>query len=137
MAKKSKRTKDVSKLSKIFFFSSFVCFIGVAIFTIIATFSHVGASNKTGMDILSDSVKTQVVSLSITMIIGLVLALIIKEKMRTTIYMLALLINSILFKEAGMYTILGIWAIDEYILTNLHKHYHNLLIINKEIDLRG
>ena len=137
MAKKSQRTKDVQKLSKIFFFASFLCFIGVAIFTIIATFSHLGGSEKTGMDILSESVKTQIVSLSITMIIGLVLALIIKEKMRTTIYMLALIVNSILFKEAGMYSILAIWAVDEYVFTTLHKHYAKLTTINKEIDLRG
>jgi len=137
MVKQSKRTKNVKKLSRIFFFVSLVCFLSVAIFTVIATFSKLGGSEKTGADILSDALKTQLVSLSITMIIGLVLALIIKEKMRTTIYMLALIINSILFKEAGMYSILAIWAVDEYVFTTLHKHYAKLTTINKEIDLRG
>lgn len=136
MAKQTKRTKDVKKLSRIFFFISLCCFVGVAIFTIIATFTHVGGSEKSGVDILSTALKTQLISLSITTIICLILALFIKEKIRTTVYMLALIINSILFKEAGMYTILGIWFIDEYIFEALHKHYKQLYTINKEIDRR-
>ena len=51
-------------------------------------------------------------------------------------YMLALIINSILFKETGMYIILAIWFIDEYVFSALHKHYKQLVIINKEIDRR-
>lgn len=136
MAQTSKRTKDVRKLSRIFFFVSLCCFVGVAIFTVIATFTRIGGSEKTGVDILSDSVKTSLISLSITTIICLILALFIKEKIRTTIYMLALIINSILFKETGMYIILAIWFIDEYVFSALHKHYKTLLTINKEIDRR-
>ena len=136
MAQATKRTKDVKKLSRIFFWLSVVCFAGVAIFTIIATFTHLGGSEKTGADILSDALKTQLISFSITTIICLILTLFIKEKIRTAIYMLALVINAILFKEAGMYTILAIWFVDEYIFTALHKHYKTLLTINKEIDRR-
>ena len=112
MAQTSKRTKDVRKLSRIFFFISLCCFVGVAIFTVIATFTRIGGSEKTGVDILSETAKTSLISLSITTVICLILALFIKEKIRTTIYMLALIINSILFKETGMYIILAIWFID-------------------------
>ena len=136
MAKLTKRTKDVRKLSRIFFFISLCCFVGVAIFTVIATFTRIGGSEKSGMDILSTALKTQLISLSITTIICVILALFIKEKIRTTVYMLALVINSILFKEAGMYIILAVWFIDEYVFAALHKHYKQLLIINKEIDRR-
>lgn len=136
MAKLTKRTKDVRKLSRIFFIISLCCFVGVAIFTVIATFTRIGGSEKTGVDILSDSLKASLISLSITTIICLILALFIKEKIRTTIYMLALIINSILFKETGMYIILAIWFIDEYVFSALHKHYKQLVIINKEIDRR-
>lgn len=136
MAQTSKRTKDVRKLSRIFFFISLCCFVGVAIFTVIATFTRIGGSEKTGVDILSETAKTSLISLSITTVICLILALFIKEKIRTTIYMLALIINSILFKETGMYIILAIWFIDEYVFSALHKHYKQLVIINKEIDRR-
>ena len=137
MAKKdSKRTKDVKKLSRIFFSLSFVCFLSVAIFSVIAIFTRIGGSEEKGIEIISEALKARLVSLSITMIIGVILALIIKDKVRTTIYMLALVINAILFKEVGMYSILGVWALDEYVFTNLHKHYKQLAIINKEIDRR-
>lgn len=136
MPKATKRTKDLIKLTRIFFLLSLCCFVGVAVFTVIATFTCLGGSEKTGADILSDALKTQLISFSITTIICLILTLFIKEKIRTAIYMLALVINSVLFKEAGMYTILAIWFVDEYIFTALHKHYKTLFTINKEIDRR-
>ena len=136
MTKKSKRTKDVAKLSKLFFFLSFVCFVGVAIFTIIACFTRLGDGEKQGIEIISDALKTKLVSFSITMGIVVILAIFIKEKVRTTIYMLALVINGLLFKEVGMYCILGVWALDEFVFAALHKHYRQLTTINKEIDRR-
>ena len=133
---KSKRTKDVQRLSRIFFLLSFLCFVGVAIFTIIATFTRVGGSEKTGMDILSDEAKKSLISLSITTIICLILTIFIKEKIRVAIYMLSLVIISVIYKTTGMYIILSIWAVDEYVFTLLHKHYKQLTTINKEIDRR-
>lgn len=134
--KVSKRTKDTAKLSRLFLVLSFLCFVGVAIFTVIACFSHIGGSEEQGMEIISEQLKSVLVSTSVTIIIVTILALIIKNKVRTTVYMLSLIVNGILFKEVGMYTILAIWALDEYVFTALHKHYHKLKVINKEIDLR-
>ena len=88
------------------------------------------------MEIISEALKARLVSLSVTVIIVAILAIFIKNKARITIYMLALIINGILFKEPGMYVILGIWALDEFIFTALHKHYKQLVTINKEIDRR-
>ena len=137
MNKKSKRTKDCAKLARVFFFLSFVCFIGVAIFTVIACFTRLGGSEEQGMKIISDELKTLLVSTSITILIVSVLAFFIKNKARTTIYMLALIVNGVLFKEVGMYSVLGVYALDEYVFTSLCKHYHSLHVINKEIDRRG
>lgn len=136
MTKKSQRTKDVRKLSILFGVFSVVCFVGVAIFTVIAVFSHVGGSGKQGMEIISQELKTRLVSLSVTTAIIAIAAIFIKEKLRTSIYMLALILNGILFKEVGMYIILGIYALDEFVFTSLHKHYKQLTTINKEIDRR-
>ena len=136
MAKTSKRTKDVRKLSILFLILSCICFVGVAIFSAIAIFSHIGGSEKQGMEIISEALKARLVSLSVTIIIVAILAIFIKNKARITIYMLALVINGILFKEPGMYAILGVWALDEFIFTALHKHYKQLVTINKEIDRR-
>ena len=133
----SQRTKDVKKLSLIFRLASAFCWLGVAIFAVIAALSKVGGSEKAGYDILSETFKSSVISLSITVIIGLVIAIIIKEKARVAIYMFSLVIVSIIYKEVAMYIVLGIWGVDEYIFTALHKHYKALALINKEIDRRG
>lgn len=133
----SDRTKKVRKLSFIFFWSSVICYFGVGLFALITCLSTVVGHEKSGIDIISESLKTKLVSLSVTMLIGLIIALIIKEKMRIAVYMLSLIVVSLIYKEVGMYIVLAIWAVDEYIFTALHKHYHNLKIINKEIDLRG
>ena len=135
--KKSERTKKVQNLSFIFGLSSLLCWLGVAIFSVIVAFSKVGGSEKTGVDILSDALKTKLISLSITVIIGLICALLIKEKARTTVYMLSLLLLTIVYGETAMYIVLSIWFTDEYVLHALHKRYKNLSTINKEIDLRG
>ena len=50
MTKKSQRTKDVSKLARIFFVLSCLCFLGVAVFSVVAIFSRVGGSEKQGME---------------------------------------------------------------------------------------
>ena len=136
MTKKSQRTKDVKILSILFGVCSIICFVGVAIFTVVAVFSHVGGSEKQGMEIISEELKTRLVSLSVTTAIVAIAAIFIKEKMRTTIYMLALILNGILFKEVGMYVILGIYGLDEFVFTSLHRHYKQLTTINKEIDRR-
>lgn len=135
--KKSERTKKCRNLTIIFGLSSLLCWLGVAIFALIAAFSHIGGGEKTGADILSEAFKTKVISLSITVIIGIVAAILIKEKARITIYMLSLLLLTIIYGEVAMYIVLGIWALDEYVLHALHKRYKNLAVINKEIDLRG
>lgn len=132
----SDRTRKVRNLSILFFVLSTICYFGVALFALITCFSTIMGRNTTGVDIISQSLKAKLASFSVTMVVGLILALIIKEKMRLTIYMLSLVILSIIYKEAGMYTVLGIWAFDEYVFSALHKHYHKLKVINKEIDLR-
>ena len=135
--KVSKRTKDTAKLARLFFFLSFACFIGVAIFTVISCFTRLGGEQKQGMEIISEQLKTLLISTSVTILVVAILAFFIKNKIRPTIYMLSLIVNGILFKEAGMYTILAIYFVDEFVFTALFKHYHALKVINKEIDKRG
>lgn len=137
MKKVSKRTKDTAKLSKIFMILSFLCYFGVAIFTVIACFTRIGGSEKQGMEIISEQLKSVLVSTTVTLIIVVVLGLIIKNKIRMTVYMLTLIINGIIFKEIGMYSVLAVWALDEFIFSMLYKHYKQLNIINKEIDRRA
>lgn len=137
LRKDSQRTKDVKKLSFIFWLISTLMTVGVVLFVVISTFSKLSGSDKTGADILSETLKAQIISLSITAIICLFLIFIIKDKVRNTLYMLSLIITAILYKEVGMYIVGAIWLIDEYVIHALFKHYQALITINKEIDRRG
>ena len=134
--KVSKRTKDCRKQAIIFRVVSIVCWLGVAIFAVIAAFSKVGGSEKSGIDILSEAVKTKLISLSVTVIVGIIISLLIKEKARITIYMLSLILLTVVYGETAMYIVLAVWALDEYLFNALYKKYKRLIEINKEIDKR-
>ena len=130
------RTKECRNLAFLFGFISAACYFGVAIFAVITCFTTVAGHEKSGLDIISDTFKTKLISLSLTMIVGIIISIVIKEKLRLAVYMLSLIIVSLVYKEKGMYSILAIWAFDEYVLAYLYKRYKNLAVINKEIDLR-
>ena len=136
MAKTSKRTKDVKKLARIFFILSCLCFLGVAIFSVIAIFNRVGGEQKQGMEIISEQLKNLLISTSITTLVIAIAALFIKEKLRYTIYMLSLIVIALIYKEVGAYIVLGVFAADEFVLHNLFLHYKQLVVVNKEIDRR-
>lgn len=133
----SKRTKDVKKRALTFYLISLFMMIGVVAFVVVSTFSKIGGSDKTGADILSETLKAQIISLSVTAIICLLLIFIIKDKIRPTLYMLSMIITAILYKEVGMYIVAAIWFIDEYVIHALYKRYKALILINKEIDMRS
>ena len=133
----SKRTKDTKKLSFIFLVLSVLSYIGVAAFTVISLFSKLGGSEKEGIDILSEALKARLVSVSITIVIVTLIALIIKNKIRTMVYMLSLVVVGIIYGEVAMYAVLGVYFVDEFVFTYLHQKYKNLSIINKEIDKRA
>ena len=133
----SQRTKDVKKRAVVCFIISTLMTVGVVLFTVISTFTKINGTESTGKDILSEALKAQIISLSVTAIICLLLIFIIKDKIRHTLYMLSIIIAAIIYKEIGMYIVAGIWFVDEYVVHALYKHYKQLITINKEIDRRG
>ena len=133
----SQRTKDVKKRAVVYFIISTLMTVGVVLFIVSSAFTTIGGTESTGKDILSEALKAQIISLSVTAIICLLLILIIKDKIRHTLYMLSIIIAAIIYKEVGMYIVAGIWFVDEYIIHALYKRYKNLITINTEIDLRG
>lgn len=137
LRKDSQRTKDVKKRAFIFWLLSTLITVGVVLFAVISTFSKIGGSESTGKDILSDAFKAQVISLSVTAIICVLLIFIIKDKIRHTLYILSIIIAAIIYKEVGMYIVAGVWALDEYVIHALYLRNKNLITINKEIDRRG
>ena len=102
---------------------------------IVLSLAKIKQKDASGMPILSDELKHLVTSLGVTALIGIIVAIIIKDKIRTAIYMASLILATIIYKEVGMYIVLGIWFIDVYIIHALYKKYSRKLEIRKEIDL--
>lgn len=132
----SDRTKSLKKKRNLFGILSFVMFLGTALFFLISAFCKLDLTSPEGIPIFSDELKSMLVGLGTTACIGILGAVIIKDKIRTFLWMVSLVISVILYDQAGMFTVLGIWLTDEYVIHNLFKHYCHLVQINKEIDLR-
>lgn len=129
-------TKDLKKKRNIFGIISVCLWLGCALASVISIFCKIDLTNPEGTPIFSEEFKALLISLGTTAIIGIIVACIIKNKVRTFIWMICTIINTVLFKEAGMYIILAIWFFDEYVFYGLYKHYADRVKINKEIDLR-
>jgi len=134
----SQRTKDLKKKRKLFGVLSYATWITTAVILLVFTFIAISQKEKgvTFIDLLSDSAKKAILSVGITTIIGIIGAIFIKDKIRTLIWMACLVMATVLFKDTGMFIVLGIWCVDEYVFTTLYKKYKNLVVINKEIDMR-
>ena len=131
----SERTTKCKKLKNLFFLLSTAMWVGTVLFVVIMCLSLIETDGES-MQILSEELKEKVIAFGITAAIGLVVALFIKEKARTALYMISLVITVIIKGEVGMYIILAVWGLDEYVFHTLYKSFKNKYIINKEIDLR-
>lgn len=130
---KSERYKSLRKKSILFgvisyaalFITMTVCLIGGGV-----NFNAV----KDGVQVFTDEAKTVFLSMSITAIIGTVMTIFLKEGMRTFIWIVCVVLSSIVFGPIGMYIVLGVWLIDDYVIHKLFLHFKNKLSIRKEID---
>lgn len=129
-------TKKLKKLRNAFFIIDLVTYIGLTIVMVIAAISKVSDGSKASTQVFSQEVIRVVTSMTTTAIIGILLTIFIKDKARTTLFIINTIIGSIIWGATGMYTVLLIWFVEEYLFHTLYKHYHNKVIINKEIDKR-
>lgn len=140
----SERTKQCIKRRNIFLIISTIMWIGVAavmIFGALIKFTKptevIAETVKEPMFTITDSTKNTVISLSITMVIGILGTIIIKDKIRTFMWMLSLIVGSIVYGKYCMYIVLALWFVEEYVFRTLYNYYKQKVSINKEIDLRG
>ena len=131
----SPRAKDLKRKKIIFgLLSTFMWVVTGIVFTILA-FTKFKAKDSSGTPILSHELKTLLTSIGVTAVIGLVVGIIIKDKIRTFVFMASTVMATILYKDTGMYIVLGIWLLDEYVIYALYKKYSRKYEIRKEIDL--
>lgn len=130
---KSERYKSLKKKTILFGIISYA-----AVFITMTVCLIAGGVNfnavKDGVQIFTDEAKTLFLSMSITAVIGTVLTFFLKEGMRTFIWIVCVVLSSIVFGAVGMYIVLGVWLIDDYVIHKLFKYYQNKLSIRREID---
>ena len=96
--------------------------------------TEIGDSVHGILNVFSDEIKAKIMSLAVTVTIGLIGTIIIKEKMRAFMWMACVVIAALLYNQNGMYIIFGIWLVDEYVFRQLYIMYKNKWKIRKEID---
>lgn len=130
---KSERYKSLKKKTIIFGIISYAALFITMVVCLIAGGINFNAV-KDGVQIFTDEAKTLFLSMSITAVIGTVLTFFLKEGTRTFIWVVCVVLASIVFGPVGMYIVLGVWLIDDYVIHKLFKYYQSKLSIRKEID---
>lgn len=138
---KSKRTSTVIKKRNVFLFMSLLMWVGTALFMVLSVVNKVTSKEAAEeaietTEFLSPQLKAILFSLSTTLLIAIVASIIIKDKIRTFIWEICVVVAAILYKETGLYIVLGLWFVEEYIFHALYIKYKEKVSINKEIDLR-
>ena len=129
----SERYKQLKKRTIIFGIISYA-----ALFITLTACLIAGGINintvKDGVQIFTDEAKTIFYSMTVTAMIGTVLTFFLKEGMRTFLWIVCVVLGSIVLGATGMYIILGVWLIDDYVIHKLFLHWKSKLSIRKEID---
>lgn len=127
-------TKQTKKYKSKYIFSSILswlfCF-GTTAFLII--FMLAGKKYGTPMRELVGSV---VYTFIVTNIPLILLALLVKDKIKPVCWMLNVIMANMVFGGAAIYVVFALWCCDNYILAFLKDLYKDKYRINKEIDNR-
>lgn len=138
------RTKQVIKRRNTFFVLSVLSWVIPAVVMVFsALIKFTGGDDgggaeeaKESLSIFSEQVKTFALSLSTTAVVAILASIIIKDKIRTFIWMVTTILSAIVYGSVAMYIVLGLWLVEEYVFHALYEHYKVKVSINREIDLR-
>ena len=129
---KTERTIKCKRLGIAFSIINWILCFGLAIAFIIAFASGMEPSNES----LKEKLGTVIYGIGLSLIPMIVLAILVKDKIRPTVWMIDIILANYLFGSTVMYITFAIWLISEYVVGLLAKHYRELYVINKEIDRR-
>ena len=129
----SERYKSLKKKSIILGIISYAALFITMTVCLIAGGVNINAVHD-GVQIFTDEAKTIFYSMTVTAMVGTVLTFFLKEGMRTFLWIVCVVLSSIVFGAVGMYIVLGVWLVDDYVIHKLFLHYKNKLSIRKEIE---
>ena len=133
---KTERTIKCKKLGILFTILSWLLCFGLAVGFVIAFVAMNGSGGGENSATLEEKFGTIIYGFGLSLIPMLVLAVIVKDKIRPTVWMIDIILANYLFGSWMMYIVFAIWVIDQYVIDPLGKHYRQLYTINKEIDRR-
>lgn len=133
---KTERTIKCKRLGILFTGLSWVLCFGLAVAFVIAFLAMNGSGNGEQSATMKEKFGTIIYGFGLSLIPMLVLSIIVKDKIRPTVWMIDVILANYLFGSWLMYVVFAIWLIDQYVIGPLGKHYRQLYTINKEIDRR-
>ena len=133
---KTERTIKCKRLSVVFTTLSWLLCFGLAVGFVIAYIAMNGNGNGEDSATMKEKFGTIIYGFGLSLIPMLVLAIIVKDKIRPTVWMLDVILANYLFGSLMMYIVFAVWIVDQYVIGPLGKHYRQLYVINKEIDRR-
>lgn len=133
---KTERTIKCKKLGILFTILSWLLCFGLAVGFIIAFVAMNGSGGGEDSATMEEKLGTIIYGFGLSLIPMLVLAIVVKDKIRPTVWMIDIILANYLFGSWMMYIVFAIWVIDQYVIAPLGKHYRQLYTINKEIDRR-
>ena len=133
---KTERTIKCKNLGILFTILSWLLCFGLAVGFVIAFVAMNGSGGGENSATLEEKFGTIIYGFGLSLIPMLVLAIIVKDKIRPTVWMIDIILANYLFGSWMMYIVFAIWVIDQYVIAPLGKHYKQLYTINKEIDRR-
>lgn len=134
--KKSKRTVDCKKVAVAMYVLNWVLCFGLAIALVIAFLITKDQAPTADQETLQQKLGTIIYGIGLSLIPMVVLAIVVKDKIRPTVWMIDIILANYLFGEIAMYIVFAIWLVSEYVVGPVGKHYKSLYTINKEIDRR-
>lgn len=133
---KTERTVKCKRLGVLFSVLSWVLCFGLAVAFIISFLAMNGTGSGEDSATMKEKFGTVIYGFGLSLIPMVVLSIIVKDKVRPTVWMIDVILANYLFGSWLMYVVFGIWIIDQYVIGPLGKHYRQLYTINKEIDRR-
>lgn len=133
---KTERTIKCKRLGILFTVLSWVLCFGLAVAFIISFLAMNGNGSGGQSATMKEKFGTIIYGFGLSLIPMLVLSIIVKDKIRPTVWMIDVILANYLFGSWLMYVVFAVWLIDQYVIGPLGKHYRQLYTINKEIDRR-
>lgn len=131
---KSRVTKRYHTMSIIFTIISWMMCFGICFAFVIVGMQRGWGSGDTN---IKEKLGTIMWGFLVSLIPMAILAIIVKDRVRPTVWMVNLLLAAYLYNTGVMWMVFGGWVIDQYLITPLRKRWAAQYLINREIDKRG